>query len=298
MKDRIKNPLFIFSLIFLFFACSGVSFTSPLLGFDYPLNARSYADRVVDYNPNFLRTNRISSSRADPTNALGMPDFNDLNRPGKEYVSLGNGGRLTLQFTDAYLTGSGDDGWDLVIFEIGSDVENVFVEISRDNQNWLQVGSTYFDDAYINPDNQVYGTNAFFIDIDRFGLAGNELFSFVRLIDDVDQRFFRGGKAGADIDAVGILSAISIDEPMTVWLLVIGLFGVFLLRYPNRIPATAGLSKRHNMLALARPAHYPQIFPPFKNNELQTMPLTANKNMNLTKTTGYVMSVPIFQTYG
>ncbi|MCU7924469.1 MAG: hypothetical protein KZQ88_17400 [Candidatus Thiodiazotropha sp. (ex Dulcina madagascariensis)] len=246
MKDRIKYPSFIFSLILLFFACAGVSSASPLLGFDYPLSALSYANQVVDYDPNFLQTNQISSSRADPANALGMPDFNDLNRPGKEYVSLGNGGRLTLRFTESYLTGSGDEGWDLVIFEIGSDVENVFVEISRDNQNWFQVGSTYFENAYINPDNQVYGTTAFFVDIDSLGLTRSDLFSFVRLTDDIGQQFFRGGKAGADIDAVGLLSAVSIDEPTTAWLLVIGLFGVFLLRNPNRIPATASLSKRHN----------------------------------------------------
>src|SRR2546430_1668056 len=86
-------------------------------GVEFPQGLGSFADTVISYQP--ANPQNIAAGAKHPATALGPPD--SLN------VSLGQGGSLTLGFTDNVLTNSADIKKDLWIFEVGPDVESTFV---------------------------------------------------------------------------------------------------------------------------------------------------------------------------
>lgn len=166
-------------------------------GIEFPQGPTSFADAVVSYtfgnpgptNPNFI----------DPADALGIPDYQGGSNQFGSF-SLGNGGTLVLEFTNNVLTGSDDPTEDLHVFEIGPDVEDTFVEISKDGVTWHDVG-------------KVFGSTSS-IDIDAFGFSSADEFRFVRLTDDPDEGETSGDTVGADIDSLGaIRSSRVIDTP-------------------------------------------------------------------------------------
>ena len=161
----------------------------------------SFADTVVAYNP-VIKNGEPHEKFANPSKALGAPDFDNVNDPS--YVSLGDGGSITVQFTDNSLTGSDDDAGDLRIFEVGPDVEDTFVEISRDGVEWVKVG-------------KVYGGIST-IDLDAFGFGSTDFFSYVRLTDDPNEGGQSGRTVGSDIDAIGAISSstVVINDGTTV----------------------------------------------------------------------------------
>ena len=191
-------------------------------GVDFPDGAVSFADSVVDYSP-AINGGQPTATYRDPLEALGIPD--QPSGPGVDFVSLGDGGSITLQFTDNSLTGSGNSDDDLWIFEIGPDVEDTFVEISKNNVDWFDVG-------------KVFGSTSG-IDIDAFGFGLLDFFSFVRLTDDTNEGLQTGDTVGADIDAVGAISSAppvpQIPVPAAVWL-----FGTALIGF-------IGFSRRRNV---------------------------------------------------
>ena len=77
-------------------------------------------------------------------NALGLPDYAGgttcPSQAGCADVSLGDGGSIVLRFVVNRLTGSGNNAFDLWVFEVGPDVEDTFVDISTDGQTWHSVG--------------------------------------------------------------------------------------------------------------------------------------------------------------
>ncbi len=163
-------------------------------GIDFPQGAVSFADRVVSYDPLFSGGPAPTHPNfTDPNEAIGPPNYSG-GGSGTGAVSLGSGGRIVLQFTDNALTGSDSPDHDLYIFEVGPNVEDTFVEISKDGVTWHSVG-------------KVYGSTSS-IDIDAFGFSSADIFTYVRLTDDPNE----GGSTpsptvGADIDAVGAISA-------------------------------------------------------------------------------------------
>lgn len=179
-------------------------------GVEFPAGASSFADAVVAYSPVIIGGSPAAADR-NPARAVGAPDYDGLvcGDPGTcTSVSLGQGGSLMLEFVNNRLTGSGDGALDLWIFEVGPDVEDTFVSISRDGVTFLDVG-------------KVFGATAG-IDIDAFGHGPADEFRFVRLVDDPRE----GGVSGADIDAVGAISSRTVQPvpvPSTAWLLAIGL---------------------------------------------------------------------------
>lgn len=186
-------------------------------GVDFPQGAVSFADAVVAYAP-VINGGAPSAPHRVPANALGVPDYSgDNDCTGNlscAFVSLGQGGVLTLQFVDNLLTGSGNNAFDLWIFEVGPDVEDTFVEVSGDGQNWTAVGKVFG------------GTRG--IDIDAFGFNVNSTLAFVRLRDDPNEGGGSGNTAGADIDAVGAISTIRVNrvpEPASLALGLLGLCG-------------------------------------------------------------------------
>lgn len=166
-------------------------------GIEFPQGPTSFADAVVSYTPG--NPGPTDPNFIDPAYALGAPDYQrGSNQPGS--VSLGNGGTLVLEFTNNVLTGSDDPLEDLHVFEIGPDVEDTFVEISKDGITWHDVG-------------KVFGSTSS-IDIDAFDFSSADEFRFVRLTDDPDEGQTSGDTVGADIDAVGAISSSQvIDTP-------------------------------------------------------------------------------------
>ena len=183
-------------------------------GIEFPLGDLSFADLVVGYDPGF-------GSGSVPRNADGLNPLAALWHPletepgdtsfsGEQeefdtrfkqgFVSLGDGGRLTLKFLDNELSGSGTVQPDLYVFETGSQREDTFVEISKDGVEWSSVGKVSGGDAGI--------------DIDAFGWGVADIFRFVRLTDDSNQGPQDGRFVGADIDAVGtILGRQDVTHP-------------------------------------------------------------------------------------
>lgn len=182
-------------------------------GVEFPDGAVSFADEVVLYDPTFGGTTGPGAGVQDPSEALGIPDYTE--GPGTDYVSLGDGGRIVLRFTDNSLTGSGDDALDLWIFEVGPDVEDTAVDISKNGIDWHSVGEV--------------GGSTSGIDIDFYGWDTSDFFSYIRLTDDTDEgQQGPGGTVGADIDAVGAITSAppAVPVPAAVWLFGSGLIGL------------------------------------------------------------------------
>ena len=178
-------------------------------GVEFPGGVASFADSAVSYDPSFSGGTIPNPTYQDTTQALGAPNYPEGTTP--EYVSLGSGGRIVLRFTDNSLTGSGSAALDLWIFEVGSDVEDTFVEISKDGSTWSSVGKVFGATAGIN--------------IDAFGFGPTDFFSFIRLTDDPTEGSTSGATVGADIDAVGAITTappVGVPEPSTLALLAIG----------------------------------------------------------------------------
>ena len=176
-------------------------------GVTFPGGAASFADEVVSYAP-VLVGGHPQDPWNIPASALGIPDYPET-RPG--HVSLGDGGSLVVRFTNNSLTGNGTSALDLWIFEVGPDVEDTFVWISKDGIDWLSVG-------------KVFGSTSG-IDVDAFGVHAGNYYSFVKLQDDGSEGAQSGDTVGADIDAIGAISSappVSVPEPLTMWLLGIG----------------------------------------------------------------------------
>ncbi len=184
---------------------------------DFPDGAVSFADSVFSYDP-VIKSGQPTDPYRNALAAVGAPNHPEAD--GIQYVSLGDGGSITLSFLDNSLTGSGNNDLDLWIFEIGPDVEDTFVEISKDSTTWYNVG-------------KVFGSTSG-IDIDAYGFTNSDFFSYVRLTDDPNEGDNSGNTVGADIDAIGAISSAGpvVPEPLSCVLFGIG------------FPALFGLKKR------------------------------------------------------
>lgn len=99
-----------------------------------PVDGSTFAGSVVS----FAVGPGVEALYADPSNALGPPDFHE----GAGAVSLGNrvkgGAELIVAFPAALLyDGPGDD---LVIHEQGPGVEPTLLSVSADGTTWIDVG--------------------------------------------------------------------------------------------------------------------------------------------------------------
>jgi hypothetical protein len=180
---------------------SAVQAQTSFGGVEFPQGISSFADRVESNDINISGAGQPTAPHRDATNALGPPDYTgsvNCTVGNCPYVSLGVGGSITLEFVDNRLTGSGSSALDLWIFEVGPQVEDTFVEISKDGITYLPVG-------------KVFGATSG-IDIDAFGFGPTDQFRFVRLTDDPAEGGTTGATVGADIDAVGAISSVLVYQ--------------------------------------------------------------------------------------
>jgi hypothetical protein len=194
-----KTTLYSFAALGGALAIASVSYATPYGGIEFPDGPSSFADSVISYDPAFGGGNVPTHANfITPGKAIGIPDYSG-GGSGTGSVSLGAGGQIILKFTDNFLTGSGTAGKDLHIFEVGPDVEDTFVDISKDGNTWYSVG-------------KVFGATSS-IDIDAFGWGIADLFSYVRLTDDKAEGGTSGSTVGADIDAVGAITSKRAPPP-------------------------------------------------------------------------------------
>jgi outer membrane protein OmpA-like peptidoglycan-associated protein len=154
-----------------------------------PRGPASFADEVIEYRVG--RPGPVPEGM-DARAALGSPDY--VGGPVLETprsVTLGNGGSITLRFTDNALVDV--KGPDLYVFESGPHVEAAFVDISTDGKSWIAAG-------------RVEG-HASSLDIAPV-VAPGQIYSYVRITDDANQGHAAGDWPGADIDAVGAVGAV------------------------------------------------------------------------------------------
>ena len=216
-------------LAFGFFGSSPASaefFGNVQGGTNFPQGAVSFADAVVNFSPVFA--SGPSEPHLNPQKSLGVPDYADptgalpcADQATCTWVTLGDGGSLTLRFTDNVLTGSGDNALDVWIFEVGADIEDTFVEISADGSSWQSVG-------------KIFGSTAG-IDLDAYGFGVSSYFSYVRLTDDPNEGEQFGIFVGADIDSVGAISTVPVPEASSLCLLCAGFFSTLIgVRHSKR----------------------------------------------------------------
>lgn len=107
--------------------------SSAYQGISFATGDVSFADVVVDFasGPGTVYTDTLQILDAPQ----GGANDNGL--------TLGNGGSVTVQFSDNVLTdqNSVHGGADLVLFDLGVDGEEVTVEISADGTNWITLGT-------------------------------------------------------------------------------------------------------------------------------------------------------------
>lgn len=146
---------------------------------------------------------KIQSSRSNPVNALGTPEDDDSQASLLNFVSLGFGGSIVLEFPSAFDNGPGDD---LRFFETSFEddgfkgirgdknfPEKADVFVSQDGECFLFVGTAFKDDA--------------FFDLDDVGL---DWAKYVKIVDVSDPgRFSKGSADGYDVDGVTCLNGLT-----------------------------------------------------------------------------------------
>jgi hypothetical protein len=196
---------------------------------DFPAGAVSFADELVEFSPVLVfdpdrGTETPLPQYLDGTNTLGVPDY-DLNQalacdltPSTDtcrFVSLGQGGSLTVRFVDNLITGSDSADPDIWIFQAGP-ADEAFVDISADGQSWIELGAF-----------QSLGNG---IDLDLFGFGRVDRFAFLRIRDNPATGQTQGDTLGPDIDAIGAISTVLVPVPAGFWLLASALGALGWLR--------------------------------------------------------------------
>ncbi|PTW50165.1 VPLPA-CTERM sorting domain-containing protein [Rhodovulum kholense] len=204
---------------------------STVYGIDFPAGDISFADRVASFTPGFGFGGGVAPC-TDASNALGVASAGPDSSLGEcnGYVSLGEGGMLTLQFTDNLLIPSGDSTNDLQVFAGGDHDEHfmVWIGIGDSADTWFKLSGAEGDIFY-------GGSTG--IDIDSAeGVLPGMKFSYVAIYDlprycnpetglmewsvgeacgvDIAHLPYDGPWAGVDIYGVGAITTVPAPIPL------------------------------------------------------------------------------------
>lgn len=150
-----------------------------------PMGKISFADKLVSYK---VGVPSPTQKYRDSTQCLHEPNYTNYHTPN--FVSLGCGGELIVEFTDnGFMNLPGDD---LYIFEVGPSREAAKIEISENGEDWIYAG-------------QIEGGKSA-IDLSDEGISQEIVFYFLRITDL--KSLCRSISAGADIDAIGAINSV------------------------------------------------------------------------------------------
>lgn len=144
----------------------------------------AFADSVISFR---VGTPAPVEANKNPKLAVGLPDYDGY---AGNFVSLGCGGELVLQFKDNALINI--KGPDLYVFELGRYVEETILSISKDGKKWIYVG-------------KINGGNAA-VDLGD-SINSSEIFRYVKLTDAKTLVKQSDSNPGADIDAVAAIGS-------------------------------------------------------------------------------------------
>ncbi len=173
----------------------------------------SFADEVIDYSPTC--EDELAVFANDPIEALGETNYVQPlpgETWGRNFVSLGYGGNMTLGFTDNLLINSGDTQSDLWVFEVGIKIEPMAINLRPANTETKNLISNA---GIMDQDNDGFyefgsiGGATSSLDIDAMlpMLSFDAVqFDAVQIID-LNPNGFCFQSAGADIDAICALSS-------------------------------------------------------------------------------------------
>lgn len=121
-------------------AMASISAEAALFGgVEFPEGASSFADSGRLVRPHGGGTSGPNVIYQTPLNALGAPSGSS----GSGFVTLGQGGRIVLKSTDKLADRQRHIGAGFVGVRGWSDVEDTFIDISKDGRNWFAVGKVF-----------------------------------------------------------------------------------------------------------------------------------------------------------
>ncbi len=184
-----------FSLFIVFFICGNFIFAQKGSGKLYridryesiylPLGKISFADTLVEYKVG--KPAPVVKYR-DSVQCLHEPNYRNYQTPN--FLSLGCGGSLTVEFTDnGFMNLPGND---LYIFEVGPSREAAKIEISENGKDWIYAG-------------KIAGGKSS-IELNDANIDTETVFYYLRITDMQD--LCRSISAGADIDAIGAINSV------------------------------------------------------------------------------------------
>lgn len=150
-----------------------------------PLGKISFADKLVEFkvgSPVPVKKYR------DSLQCLHEPNYRNYQTPN--FLSLGCGGTLTVEFTDnGFMNLPGED---LYLFEVGPSQEAAKIEISQNGIDWIYAG-------------KIAGGKSS-LDLSNAGIDTETVFYFLRITDL--KQLCKSKSAGADIDAIGAINSV------------------------------------------------------------------------------------------
>lgn len=150
-----------------------------------PLGKISFADKLIEYK---VGAPAPIQKYRDSMQCLHEPNYKNYQTPN--FISLGCGGSLTVEFTDnGFMNLPGDD---LYLFEVGPSQEPAKVEISQNGKDWVYAG-------------KIAGGKSS-IDLSKAGIDDETVFYFLKITDLKD--LCKSKTAGADIDAIGAINSV------------------------------------------------------------------------------------------
>lgn len=182
-------------LFIIFFVSQGFLFAQKGTGKLYridryesiylPLGKISFADKLIEYK---VGAPAPIQKYRDSMQCLHEPNYKNYQTPN--FISLGCGGSLTVEFTDnGFMNLPGDD---LYLFEVGPSQEPAKVEISQNGKDWVYAG-------------KIAGGKSS-IDLSKAGIDDETVFYFLKITDLKD--LCKSKTAGADIDAIGAINSV------------------------------------------------------------------------------------------